>query len=106
MLDAQLLALDLIRCLRPLVDRVRLGDSDLAKQLMRAASSVSLNLAEGTGRRGADRRRAYRIAAAEAQEVRAAIEVIAAWQLADDAALAEARRIADRVGGVTYVLSR
>ena len=106
MLDAQLLVVELIRCLRPIVDRVRIGDVDLSRQLVRAASGVALNLAEGTGRKGADRRRVYRIAAAEAQEVRAAIEVVAAWGLADEDALIEARGLADRVGAVTHVLAR
>ena len=106
MLDAQLLVLDLIRSLCPIVERVRVGDASLSTQIMRAASSVALNLAEGRERRGADRRRVYRLAAAEAQEVRAAIEVVAAWGLADETTLVAARALADRVGAVTHVLAR
>ena len=37
MLDAQLLVLDLIRCLRPLVERLRKTCPDLASQVMRDA---------------------------------------------------------------------
>ena len=106
MLDAQQLILDLIRALRDLVDRLRVLDPDLARQIVRAATSVALNLAEGTRRAGKDRRRAYRIAAGEAQEVRAAIEVAAAWGLVDEAALAAVRALADRVGAITHALAR
>ena len=106
MLDAQLLSLDLIRCLRPLVERLRATGPDLAGQLVRAATSVGLNLAEGIRRTGADKRRAYRIASAEAQEVKAALEIAAAWAALDDAELADARVLADRVGRVTYALAR
>ena len=97
MLDVQLLTIDLIRALRPLVERMRVTSPDLAGQVVRAATSVGLNLAEGTRRSGADKRRAYRIAAAEAQEVKAALEIAAAWSALDDV---------DRVGKITYALAR
>ena len=106
MLAAQILLLDLIRCLRALVERLRVTSPDLATQLTRAATSVGLNLAEGVRRSGADKRRAYRIAAAEAQEVKAALEIAAAWGVLDDADLVDARALADRVGRVTYALAR
>ena len=106
MLDAQLLILDLIRTLRPLVERMRSTSPDLAGQVVHSATSVGLNLAEGIRRTGADKRRAYRIASAEAQEVKAALEIAAAWCALDDADLVDARALADRVGRVTYALAR
>ena len=106
MLDAQVLVLDLIRCLRPLVERMRATCPDLAGQVVRAATSVGLNLAEGIRRKGADKRRVYRLAAAEAQEVKAALEIAAAWAALDDADLVDARALADRVGRITYALAR
>jgi hypothetical protein len=57
-------------------------------------------------RTGRDKKRAYRIAAAEAQEVRAALEAAVAWGWVDDAAVAAARALADRVARVTYALAR
>ena len=106
MLDAQLLVLDLIRALRPLVDDLATRAPDLADQVRRAATSTALNLAEGVRRSGRDKKRAYRIAAAEAHEVRAALDVAVAWGFlgADD--LAAAQALADRVGRVTYALAR
>ena len=106
MLDAQLLVLDLIRTLRPLVDDLATRAPDLADQVRRAATSTALNLAEGVRRSGRDKKRAYRIAAAEAHEVRAALDVALAWGLVAAPAIAPAQALADRVGRVTYALAR
>ena len=106
MLDAQLLTLDLIRALRPLCEQIARSSADLADQLRRAATSVMLNLAEGVRRTGRDKKRAYRIAAAEAQETKITLEVALAWGLLDDAQVAAVRALADRVGRVTYALAR
>jgi four helix bundle protein len=106
MLDAQFLTLDLIRALRPLCEQIARSSADLADQLRRAATSVMLNIGEGVRRTGRDKKRAYRIAAAEAQEVRAALEAAVAWGWVDDAAVAAARALADRVARVTYALAR
>ena len=106
MLDAQFLALDLIRALRPLCEQIARQAADLTDQLRRAATSVALNLGEGVRRTGRDKKRAYRIAAAEAQEVRIALEAAVAWGWVDDVAVAAARALADRVARVTYALAR
>ena len=106
MLDAQSLVLELIRALRPLCERLRVRSPDLADQMRRAATSVALNLAEGVRRTGRDKKRAYRIAAAEAQETKAALEVALAWGWLDEPDLATARVLADRVGRVTYALAQ
>ena len=106
MLTAQQLTLDLIRTLRPIRDALRVHSPAIEDQLVRATTSVVLNLAEGIRRSGRDKKRAYRIAAAEAQEVKAALEVAAAWGHVDDAALAPVRALADRVARMTYGLAR
>ena len=106
MLDAQRLVLDLIRALRPLCAQLALQSPDLADQLRRAASSVALNLGEGVRRTGRDKKRAYRIAAAEAQETKVALEVALAWGWLDESELADVRTLADRVCRVTYALAR
>ena len=106
MLVAQSITFDLIRSLRPVVAQLKFHSADLADQLARAATSVALNLAEGTRRRARDKRRVYRIAAAEAQEVRAALETAAAWGYLDDDILAAPRALADRLGALTFGLAR
>jgi four helix bundle protein len=50
------LSLEAIRELRPLVERIRSFERDLADQLVRAASSVVLNIAEGNYSRAGTRR--------------------------------------------------
>ena len=51
----------------------------LARQLRRAASSVTLNLAEGSGSQGRNRNARYFNALGSAREVRACIHVALAW---------------------------
>ena len=65
--------------LRPIVDIIARRDRALADQIRRAASSVALNLAEGAGSSGGNRRARYETALGSTQEVRVALEVAAAW---------------------------
>ncbi len=69
------ISLAVIRAVRPLVARIRLHDADLADQVRRASSSVSLNLAEGSRRHGRDRTHHWRVAAGSADETRAGLLV-------------------------------
>ncbi len=57
-------------------------------------------------RTGRDKKRAYRIAAAEAQETKVALEVALAWGWLDEAELATVRSLADRVARITFALAR
>ena len=100
------LSLDLIHILRPIVATLRGRRAKLADQLERAATSVALNIAEAGGRAGRDRLRVLRIAAGEAREVKAALAVARGWGYLDDATLAPALQLADRLGGVLYGLVR
>ena len=98
-------SLDLIRSLRTIVKAIRARDSSLASQLSRAASSVSLNLAEGRRREGGDRRRLFVVAAGSAGEVRAALEIANAWGWTSQQETRTALQILDRLqrllGGLT-----
>jgi len=62
------MALQMIRSLRPAVERIRQHDRELAAQLKRAGSSVPGNIAEGARRVGQDRLHHYRVAAGSAGE--------------------------------------
>ena len=61
-LDALEVSLDVIRTLKAPLVVIRSCDPKLYDQIRRAASSVSLNIAEGQGRHGRDRRHFWRIA--------------------------------------------
>jgi len=77
-------SLSVIRKLRLVVGEIERFDSDLAKQLRRAASSVSLNLAEGSGSQGRNRNARYFYALGSAREVRACVHVAVAWGYIDN----------------------
>ena len=78
-------SLELIRNLRAVVPAVKKFDKDLADQMRRAASSVSLNLAEGQRLTGGNQRRHYEIAHGSANETRATLDVAMAWGWIDEA---------------------
>ena len=104
MLDAQLLVLDLIRTLRPLVDDLATRAPDLADQVRRAATSTALNTAEGNRREGRDRHARFRIAAGECDEAASAVRIAVAWAYVDAAAAAPALALADRLAALLYRL--
>ena len=66
--------LGVLREIREAVREIEKRDADLARQLRRAASSVTLNLAEGSGSCGGVRRARYRTALGSARETRACLE--------------------------------
>ena len=82
----------LIRELRGVLRMIQRRDRKLHDQLARALTSVSLNIAEGRGRAGQDRRHHWRIALGSAEEVQAALHVADAfgyvstddWSVADE----------------------
>ncbi len=53
-------------------------DSDLARQLRRAATSIALNVAEGSGVQGGNRRQRYLTALGSARETMACFDVAVA----------------------------
>ena len=57
------------------IKTISTNDKNLADQLRRAVTSVPLNLAEGSGSRGGNRRQRYLTALGSAREVVACIEV-------------------------------
>jgi four helix bundle protein len=73
------LSIEVVEALRPLVPRIRKHDRSLADQLVRAASSVALNIAEGEHSDPGTRRARFYSAAGSASETLAALKVAAAW---------------------------
>ncbi len=91
------LSIELIETLRPLVPRIKQKDRSLADQIMRAASSIALNIGEGELSDPGNRRARFFSAAGSAGETLTALKVAIAWRYfrQDDgeAAMAQLRRI-------------
>jgi four helix bundle protein len=68
-------SLSVLRGLRNVIAVIERRDCDLARQLRRAASSVTLNIAEGSYARGRNRQVLYNVALGSAKETRACIDV-------------------------------
>ena len=73
------LVLEVIRLLKPVVAIIAKHDLDLARQLRRAASSIALNIQEGSGLTGGLRIQRYRTALGSTRESIACLQVADAW---------------------------
>ena len=87
-----------------LVARVSAPLKSLADQVVRSASSVPANLAEGHGRSGRDRLHHYRIAYASAKEVDSHLRLLAHAGAVDIAGASGALRLFDEVRAMTWRL--
>jgi len=96
-------ARQLICELRPVAETLKRHNRDAADQLVRAGTSVLLNLGEGARRQGGDQRRFYAMSHGSASEVRAVLDVADAWGWSTDAA--KPRRTLDRLLGLLWGLT-
>ena len=97
-------SLELIRSLRDVVPAIKKYDKDLADQLARAASSVTLNLGEGSRSTAGNQRARFESAHGSANEVKAALQVAASWGWIDD--LAPQLAILDRLLALLWRLTQ
>ena len=76
----------------------------LCDQMIRAATSVPLNLAEGSGRRGKDRRYHFSVAYGSAQEASSALELLATTEVVSPEQANDILALLDRVKAMTWRL--
>ena len=83
MLDIYRSYLTALTLMRTPIARIEARDTDLSRQLRRAAASVALNIAEATGSHGGTRRQRFLSALGSANEVLACLDVAAALGYCD-----------------------
>lgn len=93
----------LIESLSTVVPTIARHDRDLADQIRRAATSISLNLAEGSCSWKGNRQKHFSIAHGSANEVKAGLCVANAWGWID--ASDEAQSILDRLLALLWRLT-
>ncbi len=102
-LDAYRVAVDFYRLIRVAVASRR---NNVIDQFCRAAESVVLNIAEAYPMSGLDRSRRFRIAAGEAAECRAGLDLLEIRGDLGEPTLSQARDLLDRVRAMLWRLSR
>jgi four helix bundle protein len=103
MLDVYTLMLQVLGMLRGPLTQIERHDRDLGNQLRRAASSVSLNIAEGSGSHGGTRLARYRTALGSARETGACLDVALALgyvEHVDDGLVAQLDEVRAMLGGL------
>lgn len=98
-------AIETVRRLRPLIDRIKTRDSNLADQLRRAATSIPLNVHEGAYSQGGNARARFYSALGSAAEVRACIDVAEALGYVNDVDAVLLDRL-DQIVATLHRLSR
>ena len=98
-------ALKMAVALRPCLEALCRHDRDLASQLRRAAASVVLNLAEGSGRTGRDRLQHYRIAQGSALETESALRLAKGWGFVDPEMAEHPEALLNRVKSMLWRLT-
>lgn len=104
--QVQELSFELIDELRPLIPRIRARDRALADQLMRAASSVALNISEGRTSDPGNQRSRYFTACGSADESRAALRVAVGWHHIQAVDAERANRMLDSIVAILWKLTR
>jgi four helix bundle protein len=97
-LDVYRQAIDFLARADQMIESLPRGNSALADQLQRAATSVVLNIAEGAGEFSANEKaRFYRMSKRSATECAAALDILRVRKLADEAALGPGREALLRI---------
>jgi four helix bundle protein len=105
-LQVAALSIEMIEAVRPVVPRIKRHDRSLADQLVRAASSVALNIAEGEHSDPGNKKARFYTAAGSASETLAALRVAVAWGYFPSGEAEAASVLLRRILAVLWKLTR
>ena len=88
-----------------MVPRIRAGDRTLADQLMRAASSVALNIGESNYSDPGNRRARLFTAAGSAAKTRLALRIAVSWRHCSTDEVQPARALLERIAPMLWKLT-
>jgi four helix bundle protein len=98
-------SLELVEALQPLVSRIKRQDRSLSDQLVRAASSITLNICEADYSDPGNKRARLFTAAGSANEVRAAVKLAVAWRYVTRDDVSKVEPLLDRVIAMLWKLT-
>lgn len=97
-LDVYQRSIEFLAVSSKIIERIPQGNSVLVDQLRRAALSIPLNIAEGTGKTSVvDKRRFYGIARGSAMECGAVLDACRVLRLAEGELIAEGKSLLVRI---------
>jgi len=99
-------ALEMVTDIKPLIDRIARHDRSLAQQMRKSASSVALNIGEGSYSRGGNQTARFQDAAGSAAETRSGLQVAAAWGYVSPASCQRVDAKLDRIVAMLWGLTR
>lgn len=99
------LALQMLRGIKPLIDKVARHDRGLADQLQRSAQSSFLHIAEAQSARGRNEVARFTNALCESREARAAMAVALAWGYLTEREAQPADQSLDRMAALLWGLT-
>ena len=103
--DAYDVAVEIAREMRPIVEKLRRFDKDLADQTRSACQSIGLNVAEGDRRTGGDRNHLFKVALGSTGETQAALHQAEAWGYVREEETTKALELLDREKAMLWKLA-
>jgi len=104
-MDVYRASMEFVSFAKKVSDDLPRGSANLRDQIMRAATSITLNIAEGSGKRHRDdKRRYYGSALGSVSECVAVLEIMGAIELAPKERLAEGDALLNRINAMLLKL--
>ncbi len=103
--DAYDVAIEIAYAIRPLIEKIRRYDKELADQGKRATQSIGNNVAEGRRRTKGDRIHLFQVALGSASETESTLHQAEAWGYLQPDETTEALELLDREQRMLWGLS-